>query len=72
MTLTTTSLGQVVAVNVVNPGSGFTSVPVIEINSKNGVGAKLSAQLKFNILTEDEIQSIDPTKLVKVIDCVYK
>ena len=72
LTLTTTSLGQVVAVNVVNPGSGFTSVPVIEINSKNGVGAKLSAQLKFNILTEDEIQSIDPTKLVKVIDCVYK
>lgn len=72
LSITTTALGQIVSVNIINPGSGFTTVPVIQINSKNGVGAKLSAQLNFTVLTEQEIQNIDPTKLVKVIDCVYK
>lgn len=72
LSITTTALGQIVSVNVINPGLGFTTVPVIEINSKNGVGAKLSAQLKFTLLSDLEIQTFDPTKLVKVIDCVYK
>jgi hypothetical protein len=75
-TLNTTALGQIVSVNVLNPGYGFTTVPEIQINSKNGVGAKFLTQLKFTpldqFLIEQELEALDPTKLVKVIDCVYK
>jgi hypothetical protein len=74
--LNTTQLGQIVSINVLTPGYGFTTVPQIQINSKNGVGAKFLTQLKFTpldqFLAEEELQTLDPTKLVQVIDCVYK
>lgn len=74
--LTTTPLGQIVAINILTPGYGFTNVPQIQINSKNGVGAKSLAQLNFipldQFLVQQQIESVDPTKLVQVIDCVYK
>lgn len=74
--LQTTALGQIVAVNILTPGYGFTTIPQIEINSLKGVGAKFLPQLKFTpldqFLAEQELESVDPTKLVQVIDCVYK
>ena len=76
LSLTTTPLGQVVAINILTPGYGFTTVPQIQINSKNGVGAKSLAQLNFipldQFLIQQQVESVDPTKLVQVIDCVYK
>ena len=74
--LNTTPTGQIVSVTVLNPGYGFTTIPDIEINSKDGVGAKFLTTLKFKplsqFLAEQQLKSIDPTKIVQVIDCVYK
>lgn len=74
--LVTTALGQIVSINILTPGYGFTSIPEIEINSKNGVGVKLLPQLQFTpleqFLAEQELEYLDQTKLVQVIDCVYK
>lgn len=74
--LQTTALGQVVAVNILSPGYGFTTIPEIEINSLNGVGAKFLPQLQFipldQFLAEQDLESVDPGKLVQIIDCVYK
>ena len=74
--LVTTPLGQIVKIEILNPGYGFTQIPEIQINSKNGVGAKFLVNLKFTplnqFLAEQEIESVDPTKLVQVIDCIYK
>lgn len=71
--LITSPIGQIVAINILTPGYGFTTIPEIQINSKNGVGAKFLATLDFIPIDqlEKDIQ-IDSSKLVKVIDCVYK
>lgn len=74
--LTTTPTGQIVGINILNPGYGFTTIPDIQINSANGVGAKFLTTLKFTplpkFLAEQQLSSIDPTKIVQVIDCVSK
>ena len=74
----TNELGQIVGVKVVDPGYGFTRIPLIRINSQQGVGAEFRTRLNFiplNQFVEDkklEMESIDPSKLVRVIDCVGK
>lgn len=74
--LVTNAIGQVVAIDVITPGYGFTTIPEIEINSTNGVGARFLATLDFipldKFLSDQALESLDPTKLVKVIDCIYK
>lgn len=76
--LETNQLGQIVGVKVVDPGYGFTRIPLIRINSQQGVGAEFRTRLNFiplNQFVEDkklELESIDPSKLVRVIDCVGK
>ena len=74
--LVTTPIGQIVDIRVVTPGYGFTTIPEIQINSKNGVGAKVLTQLQFTpldqFLKEQELETLDSTKLVQVIDCVYE
>ena len=76
--LETNELGQIVGVKVVDPGYGFTRIPLIRINSQQGVGAEFRTRLNFiplNQFVEDkklELESIDPNKLVRVIDCVGK
>ena len=76
--LETNELGQIVGVKVVDPGYGFTRIPLIRINSQQGLGAEFRTRLKFiplNQFVEDqklEKESIDPSKLVRVIDCVGK
>ena len=76
--LETNQLGQIVGVKVVDPGYGFTRIPLIRINSQQGVGAEFRTRLNFiplNQFVEDkklEVESIDPSKLVRVIDCVGK
>lgn len=71
--LVTSPIGQIVAINVLTPGYGFTTIPDIQINSKNGVGAKLLPSLKFTSVDQLEKEIVvDPAQLVQVIDCVYK
>ena len=63
--------GKILDVEVLNPGTGFTSIPEITINSETGIGADLSAVLKFTNVNELS-QPLDPAKVVQVINCVSK
>jgi len=63
--------GKILDVEVLNPGTGFTSIPDITINSDTGIGADLSAILKFTNVNELS-QPLDPAKVVQVINCVSK
>ena len=67
--------GRIVAVNICNGeagrGTGFTSIPEITINSPTGIGADLSAVLKFTDVNELS-QPLDQAKVVQVINCVSK
>ena len=69
-------LGQVIGVNVINSGFGYSRIPEIRINSIQGVGAAFRTKMKFiplNQFLEDQkmLESeLDPNKLVQVIDCV--
>ena len=63
--------GKILDVEVINPGTGFTSIPDIRINSETGLGADLSAVLKFTKVSELS-QPLDPTKVVQVINCVSR
>ncbi len=70
----TNALGQIVDIKLLSSGYGFTKIPRIEINSKTGVGADFRANLKFipldQFLEDQNLQTIDPNKLVQVVDCV--
>lgn len=76
ISLEVNDIGQIVDINLDTAGYGFTRIPDIRINSKQGVGAQFRPRLKFiplNQFLEDqkmEITEIDPDKLVRVIDCV--
>ena len=67
--------GRIVAVNISNGeagrGTGFTSIPEITINSPTGIGADLSAVLRFTDVNELS-QPLDPAKVVQVINCVSR
>ena len=72
----TNQLGQIVGINLLTSGYGFTRIPTVRINSFQGVGAKFRPRLKFiplnQFLLEQELQVIDPNKLVQIVDCVSK
>jgi hypothetical protein len=63
--------GKILDVEVLNPGTGFVSIPDITINSETGIGADLSAVLKFTKVNELS-QPLDPAKVVQVINCVTR
>jgi len=67
--------GRIVDVTICNGefgrGTGFTSIPDITINSPTGIGAELSAVLKFTDVNELS-QPLDPAKVVQVINCISK
>lgn len=63
--------GRILGVEVNNGGTGFTSIPDITINSPTGIGAELSAVLKFTDVNELS-QPLDPAKVVQVVNCISK
>ena len=68
--------GQVVGVNVVNGGFGFSKLPEIVINSDTGVGAKLLPVLKFTKIDDAsqlaQIPQVSQDAVVTVISCIDK
>ena len=72
----TNQIGQIVGINLISGGYGFTRIPTVRINSFQGVGARFRPRLKFiplnQFLLEQELQVIDPNKLVQIVDCVSK
>ena len=65
--------GQVVGVNVVNGGFGFSKLPEIVINSDTGVGAKLLPVLKFTKIDDaSQLAQITQDAVVTVISCIDK
>ena len=69
-----TEIGQIVGMEVLSSGCGFNEVPEIRINSDTGAGLKVRPVMRF--VDRDQYfkkqPDFDPTKLVKVIDCVLK
>ena len=63
--------GHVVSVNVLDGGTGFTTIPNIIVNSDTGIGANLQVVLKFTNINEIS-QKLDPDKIIQVVDCVEK
>ena len=63
--------GRIVRVEVVNGGTGFTTIPEVTVNSDTGIGAIFRAVLKFVPVTEVS-QRVDPTQIIQVIDCIDK
>ena len=68
------SLGQVVNVIVVEGGYGYTEIPTGFVNSLAGVGAEFRVNLGFiplnKFLSDNQLQVIDPNKLVRIVDCI--
>ena len=68
--------GQVVGVNVVNGGFGFSKLPEIVINSDTGSGAKLLPVLKFTKIDDAsqlaELPQVSQDVVVTVISCIEK
>ena len=68
--------GQVVGVNVVNGGFGFSKLPEIVINSDTGSGAKLLPVLKFTKIDDAsqlaQIPQVSQDAVVTVISCIDK
>ena len=63
--------GRVVGVEVINSGTGFTSIPDIEVNSDTGIGATFRPILKFTAI--DEIsEAVDPAGVISIVNCVGK
>ena len=63
--------GKIVGVEVVNGGTGFTTIPEVTVNSDTGIGANLRPVLKFVSITEVS-EELDPTQVIEVIDCIEK
>lgn len=70
----TNQIGQITNVNVISSGYGFVTIPRIVIDSETGLGAEFRVRLKFiplgKFLQDTQLQTIDPNKLVQVVDCV--
>ena len=65
--------GHVIGANVVNSGFGFTDLPKLQINTNNGVGAKLLPVLKFTKVDDAESNvEITQDAVVTVISCIQK
>jgi len=65
--------GHVIDANVVNGGFGFTDLPNLQINTNNGVGARLLPVLKFTKV-DDAKSDVEITQdaVVTVISCIQK
>ena len=65
--------GHAIGANVVNSGFGFTDLPKLQINTNNGVGAKLLPVLKFTKVDDAE-SNVEVTQdaVVTVISCIQK
>ena len=68
--------GHVIGANVVNSGFGFTDLPKLQINTNNGVGAKLLPVLKFTKVDDAEssveVTQVTQDAVVTVISCIQK
>ena len=66
--------GRLVGVDVVNGGSGFTSIPEATINSATGQGAIVKVVLRFVPLTGVTEVSLDDAsdQIIFVVNCVGK
>jgi hypothetical protein len=65
--------GFIVGANVLNGGSGFTSLPDLQINSDTGAGARLLPVLRFIKLEEaKQFAATTQDAIVTVIDCVQR
>jgi hypothetical protein len=65
--------GFIVGANVLNGGSGFTSLPELQINSDTGAGARLLPVLRFIKLEEaKQFAATTQDAIVTVIDCVQR
>lgn len=60
--------GQIISVNIVNPGSGIKVYPRLQINTQTGEGAELIPVLRFNPVPQITPES-DPNKVGKVVYC---
>ena len=65
--------GNIIAVDIVNGGFGFTDLPDILINSDTGIGARLTPVLKFTKVEDaKQITEITQDAVVTVISCIQK
>ena len=64
--------GQIIGVNITNPGIGFTSLPSMTINTETGYNAVLKPVLRF--INPNDSGFVVPlgTPTLQVIDCVGK
>lgn len=64
--------GQILGVNITNPGIGFTTLPTIRINTETGYNANLKPVLRF--INPNDAGFVVPlgTPTLQVIDCVGK
>jgi len=64
--------GEIVRVNIINPGIGFIDLPTITINSPRGYNASLIPVLKVTPISKIPDPTIIPsgTQLISVVDCV--
>jgi len=69
-------LGNLIDINVINPGSGFDSWPRIYIDSETGYNAKIVPNFCITRLTKEDIDKLsegpEGVKIVSVVDCVGK
>jgi len=72
--LQTNPIGQIIGINILSSGYGFTTIPRLIINSPTGLGAEFRTRLRFipinQFLRDMRLQTVDPNKLVQVVDCV--
>jgi hypothetical protein len=64
--------GEIVRVNVINPGIGFIDLPTITVKSPRGYNASLIPVLKVTPISKIPDPTIIPpgTQLISVVDCV--
>jgi len=63
--------GTIVGVKVIKPGSNYTCIPQIRLNTRTGYNARLKPILKFTRAQKDIV--VPPgTEVLKVVDCVGK
>lgn len=75
ISIETNGIGQIVSVNINSSGYGFTQIPTIAINSREGIGAQFRVKLNFipiNQFIQEQQVEVDPNKLVQIIDCVTR
>lgn len=66
--------GNIIDVNVISGGQGFTDVPEIRVQSESGINAVLVPVFNFQRIDDLDAASIPDldTKVVNVVDCVGK